>query len=123
MCLLCQYSPSEIALEDILLPLTYIMNGLVAGTLSSHSHCMSSMYGCCCYTYTCIPTQDGGPPLGARYVGSMVADMHRTLKYGGIFLYPATKKSPKGKVCGGSLLMCSSSSVQWINLDWRKCPV
>lgn len=72
------------------------MIGHVAG------HCMSSMYGCCCYTYTCIPTQDGGPPLGARYVGSMVADMHRTLKYGGIFLYPATKKSPKGKVCGES---------------------
>lgn len=36
--------------------------------------------------------------MGARYVGSMVADMHRTLKYGGIFLYPASKKSPKGKV-------------------------
>ena len=39
-----------------------------------------------------------GPPMGARYVGSMVADMHRTLKYGGIFMYPATTKSPKGKV-------------------------
>ena len=36
--------------------------------------------------------------MGARYVGSMVADMHRTLKYGGIFMYPATTKSPKGKV-------------------------
>ena len=42
--------------------------------------------------------KDGGAPLGARYVGSMVADMHRTLKYGGIFLYPASTKSPKGKV-------------------------
>ncbi len=39
-----------------------------------------------------------GPPMSARYVGSMVADMHRTLKYGGIFIYPATAKSPKGKV-------------------------
>ena len=36
--------------------------------------------------------------MGARYVGSMVADMHRTLKYGGIFLYPASTKSPTGKV-------------------------
>ena len=36
--------------------------------------------------------------MSARYVGSMVADMHRTLKYGGIFLYPATSKSPTGKV-------------------------
>jgi len=35
---------------------------------------------------------------GARYVGSMVADIHRTLLYGGIFLYPADKKSTKGKL-------------------------
>ena len=31
-------------------------------------------------------------PYAARYVGSMVADVHRTLLYGGIFLYPADKK-------------------------------
>jgi len=34
----------------------------------------------------------------ARYVGSMVSDVHRTLLYGGIFLYPADKKSVKGKL-------------------------
>ena len=28
--------------------------------------------------------------LFLRYIGSMVADVHRTLKYGGIFMYPAT---------------------------------
>lgn len=39
-----------------------------------------------------------GKPYGARYVGSMVADVHRTIKYGGIFIYPATSSSPKGKV-------------------------
>ncbi|XP_065337737.1 fructose-1,6-bisphosphatase 1 [Cloeon dipterum] len=39
-----------------------------------------------------------GKPYGARYVGSMVADVHRTLKYGGIFMYPATKDAPKGKL-------------------------
>lgn len=33
-----------------------------------------------------------------RYIGSMVADVHRTLLYGGIFLYPADKKSPSGKL-------------------------
>lgn len=33
-----------------------------------------------------------------RYVGSMVADVHRTLLYGGIFMYPADKKNPKGKL-------------------------
>lgn len=38
-----------------------------------------------------------GKPYGARYIGSMVADVHRTIKYGGIFLYPATQSSPRGK--------------------------
>ncbi|XP_072815053.1 fructose-1,6-bisphosphatase isozyme 2 isoform X2 [Vicugna pacos] len=41
---------------------------------------------------------DGSAPYAARYVGSMVADVHRTLVYGGIFLYPANQKSPKGKL-------------------------
>ncbi|XP_058845951.1 fructose-1,6-bisphosphatase 1-like isoform X1 [Acipenser ruthenus] len=41
---------------------------------------------------------DGSAPYGGRYVGSMVADVHRTLVYGGIFLYPANTKSPKGKL-------------------------
>ncbi|XP_011782933.1 PREDICTED: fructose-1,6-bisphosphatase 1 [Colobus angolensis palliatus] len=41
---------------------------------------------------------DNSAPYGARYVGSMVADVHRTLVYGGIFLYPANKKSPSGKL-------------------------
>ncbi|KAG4074159.1 hypothetical protein HA402_014364 [Bradysia odoriphaga] len=39
-----------------------------------------------------------GKPYGARYVGSMVADVHRTIKYGGIFIYPATSESPNGKL-------------------------
>jgi fructose-1,6-bisphosphatase I len=34
----------------------------------------------------------------ARYVGSMVADVHRTLQYGGIFAYPADKKNLNGKL-------------------------
>ena len=34
----------------------------------------------------------------ARYVGSMVSDVHRTILYGGVFVYPADKKSPKGKL-------------------------
>uniref|UniRef100_A0A8D1UIR3 Fructose-1,6-bisphosphatase 1 n=1 Tax=Sus scrofa TaxID=9823 RepID=A0A8D1UIR3_PIG len=42
--------------------------------------------------------EDNSAPYGARYVGSMVADVHRTLVYGGIFMYPANKKSPKGKL-------------------------
>lgn len=34
----------------------------------------------------------------ARYIGSMVADVHRTLINGGVFLYPPTKKHPTGKL-------------------------
>ena len=37
-------------------------------------------------------------PYGARYVGTLVADAHRTLLRGGIFVYPADKKSPEGKL-------------------------
>ena len=33
-----------------------------------------------------------------RYIGSLVADFHRTLMRGGVFLYPPTKKSPEGKL-------------------------
>ena len=37
-------------------------------------------------------------PYSMRYIGSMVADVHRTIKYGGIFLYPKTADAPKGKL-------------------------
>jgi len=40
----------------------------------------------------------GGKPYSARYIGSMVADVHRTLLYGGIFMYPGDSKSPNGKL-------------------------
>ncbi len=35
------------------------------------------------------------PVYSCRYIGSMVADFHRTLLYGGVFLYPADTKDPK----------------------------
>jgi len=34
----------------------------------------------------------------SRYIGSMVADVHRTLLKGGVFMYPPTKKNPEGKL-------------------------
>jgi fructose-1,6-bisphosphatase I len=34
----------------------------------------------------------------SRYVGAMVADLHRILLKGGVFMYPPTKKSPNGKL-------------------------
>ena len=37
-------------------------------------------------------------PYSSRYVGSAVADIHRNLITGGIFIYPTTSSSPKGKL-------------------------
>lgn len=37
-------------------------------------------------------------PYTQRYIGSMVADMHRTLIKGGIFMYPGDKSAPNGKL-------------------------
>lgn len=37
-------------------------------------------------------------PFSARYIGSMVADIHRNLIKGGLFLYPSTSKAPNGKL-------------------------
>ena len=39
-----------------------------------------------------------GRPYSLRYIGTMVADVHRTLLYGGIFAYPADIKNPEGKL-------------------------
>jgi fructose-1,6-bisphosphatase I len=37
-------------------------------------------------------------PFSTRYIGSMVADLHRTLLYGGLFMYPGDSKNPAGKL-------------------------
>jgi fructose-1,6-bisphosphatase I len=44
------------------------------------------------------PDPETGRPYTARYVGSLVADFHRNLLAGGIFLYPPTIKTPDGKL-------------------------
>ncbi len=41
---------------------------------------------------------DLGKAYSARYIGSMVADIHRNLIKGGLFIYPATSSSPSGKL-------------------------
>lgn len=43
-------------------------------------------------------TKENGGPYTERYIGSMVADLHRSLIKGGIFMYPATTSSPGGKL-------------------------
>ncbi len=42
--------------------------------------------------------ESSGRPYTSRYIGSLVADFHRNLIKGGIFLYPGTKKMPDGKL-------------------------
>ncbi len=37
-------------------------------------------------------------PYSARYIGSLVADFHRNLIKGGVYLYPSTSKAPNGKL-------------------------
>jgi len=42
--------------------------------------------------------EEDNRPFSARYCGSMVADFHRNMIQGGVFLYPEGTKSPNGKL-------------------------
>jgi fructose-1,6-bisphosphatase I len=51
------------------------------------------------YIYDCqIKTKSAGGPYSHRYTGTMVADMHRNLLKGGIFLYPSSADHSNGKL-------------------------
>ncbi|MBI3579995.1 MAG: class 1 fructose-bisphosphatase [Ignavibacteriales bacterium] len=39
-----------------------------------------------------------GRPYSGRYIGSLVGDIHRTMLYGGIFMYPGDTRNPDGKL-------------------------
>jgi fructose-1,6-bisphosphatase I len=49
-------------------------------------------------TYLKTPSEDGERPYNLRYIATSVADIHRTIYYGGIYLYPEDSSSPKGKI-------------------------
>ena len=42
--------------------------------------------------------KEGENPIPQRYIGTFIADFHRTLMYGGIFLYPNNAAMPNGKL-------------------------
>ena len=42
--------------------------------------------------------EEGDRPYTSRYIGSLVSDFHRNIIKGGIYLYPSSKKKPKGKL-------------------------
>ncbi len=44
------------------------------------------------------PPPEGTKGFSARYIGSLVADIHRTLLVGGLFMYPAFRGKPEGKL-------------------------
>ncbi len=44
------------------------------------------------------PPPRGAKGFSARYIGSLVADIHRTLLVGGLFMYPAFRGKPEGKL-------------------------
>lgn len=48
--------------------------------------------------YCKVDDKDTNRPFTARYIGSLVADFHRNLIKGGIYIYPGTEKAPKGKL-------------------------
>lgn len=48
--------------------------------------------------YLKTPSTDKTRPYSLRYIGSFVADVHRTLLNGGIFLYPGSSSKPSGKL-------------------------
>ena len=48
--------------------------------------------------YCQVEEKETNRPYSSRYIGSMVADVHRNLIKGGIFIYPVTASAPNGKL-------------------------
>ncbi|PPL04406.1 class 1 fructose-bisphosphatase [Parapedobacter indicus] len=48
--------------------------------------------------YCQVEEPETNRPFTSRYIGSMVADVHRNLIKGGVFLYPTTSSHPQGKL-------------------------
>ncbi len=66
------------------------------GNIYSVNESQSPLWDKKLYQYIKKLKENGAYKL--RYVGSMVADVHRTLLKGGIFLYPENQKNPQGKL-------------------------
>ena len=63
-----------------------------------------------CVSWFKSPDNARGEPYSARYVGSLVADFHRTLLYGGIYMYPPDTRKPGGKL----RLMCECAPLAFL---------
>ncbi|KAN0096892.1 fructose-1,6-bisphosphatase [Hyaloscypha variabilis] len=72
-----------------------------------------------------FPGGEGGKPYSARYIRSMVTDTYRTLLYGGIFAYPADKKTLKGKLriwyeCSSMAMVFEKAGEQALNSKMQR---
>jgi fructose-1,6-bisphosphatase I len=64
-------------------------------------------------SYFKSPENEIKRPYSLRYIGSLVADFHRNLLYGGIFMYPADSRDPK-KPSGKLRLLCEANPMAFI---------
>ncbi|MEQ8521246.1 MAG: class 1 fructose-bisphosphatase, partial [Vicingaceae bacterium] len=78
---------------DILIPKSGRIFSINEGNYSSFHQGLKRYIAWCKSDQT-----DLGSPYSARYIGSMVADIHRNFLKGGLFLYPPTTSSPNGKL-------------------------
>ncbi len=51
-----------------------------------------------------------GSGMTTRYIGSLVADFHRNLLYGGVYLYPPYEGRPEGKL----RMMCEAAPLAMV---------
>ncbi|MBW2466289.1 MAG: class 1 fructose-bisphosphatase [Deltaproteobacteria bacterium] len=56
---------------------------------------------------------DRGKPYTARYIGALVADFHRNLLFGGIYMYPADRQDPH-KPHGKLRLLCEAAPLAFL---------
>ena len=59
------------------------------------------------------PNSEFGRLYSLRYIGSLVADFHRNLLYGGVFMYPIDYRDPK-KPKGKLRLLCEANPLAYI---------
>jgi fructose-1,6-bisphosphatase I len=64
-------------------------------------------------SYFKSPENKWGQPYTLRYIGSLVADFHRNLLSGGIFMYPADFRDPK-KPRGKLRLLCEAAPLAMV---------
>ncbi|HAW51088.1 MAG TPA: class 1 fructose-bisphosphatase [Flavobacteriales bacterium] len=79
--------------RDMIIPKTGRVYSVNEGNYDSFSQGLKDYI-----SYCKSDDNDREAAYSARYIGSMVADLHRNLLKGGIFMYPATTSAPNGKL-------------------------